>query len=193
MTKMKKTLAFVVLFLCVELQLWGQISPASAQLDSVNLVAEKSSSKIAKIMSTIDFYKTEYYLSRKIEDVKWNVLIITDLYSGNKHGCIRIDLKPTDNIFRTYYQYIDLDEIDICVQSLSKMIGTISESTPKIKTELLFKTSDIEFMARDEFEVWKLYIRPWHHYTEAKMNPRAISDIIKYMTQAKDLIESKIQ
>lgn len=105
---------------------------------------EKSDSKSISFMSSSgSFMKKEFYDITKIKGVEYQVLIMTDMLTNRKMGCLRLQTVYSSSYSSdTYIGTLDSDEIDACIQCLEKLKNEILPTQASVYTELEYKSRD---------------------------------------------------
>lgn len=151
---MKKVLLFATLLLI------GCVAVAQEQ--------EKSESKTVEFMQKDGtLLQRETYPMNSIKGLsaECEVLVIKDVVSGSKMGCLRIETSYYigSGNSSTYIGTLDFDEIDACIQSLEYIINSVLPSTPEVYTEYRYRT-------RDGLEVGVYWSsgKKWQAYVQTK-------------------------
>lgn len=84
--------------------------------------------------------RKDFYNLPKVGGLENNVLILTDIFTGTKIGCLRMVYYYND--FDYCDGYIDFEELDAAIKSLSYIKETILHTTPDVYTEFSFKSKD---------------------------------------------------
>ena len=104
---------------------------------------EKSQSKAVLFEQSIgSLIRKDFYDLPKVRGVENKVLILTDILTGKKIGCLRIETKPFSSSNTTYVGTLDFEELDAAIKSLSYIKETILPTTPDIYSEIEFKSKD---------------------------------------------------
>lgn len=157
---------------------------------------EKSESKTVEFMSSCGtLLKKEFYNLEKVKGIENQVLILTDLKTGEKVGCMRLTTEYGSGMNTTSYTgTLDFDELDACIQSLTYIREQLLPTTPETYTEALFKTRDkLEFGAFWSSDKWKAYVQT-KGYTTHSIEFMATYDLfilIKVMKEAQSIISEK--
>ena len=129
---------------------------------------EKSSSKTIEFLSRDgSFFKKEFInlptIGGSYNKVECQLLIITDMKSNEKRGCLRlITHYPTSSGNDDYIGTLDPDELDACVMCLEKIQTDIIPSQPEVYTEAEYKTRDgvtIGSYWNEKKKNWTIYVR----------------------------------
>ena len=92
---------------------------------------EKSQSKAVLFEQSIgSLIRKDFYNLPKIRGVETQVLILTDILTGTKIGCLRMETKYHSSYSSdTYVGTLDFEELDAAIKSLSYIKETISTCT----------------------------------------------------------------
>ena len=128
-----KKLFILLVFLC-------SVAVSNAQEKE----AEKSQSKAVLFEKSIgSLIRKDFYNLPKVSGVENNVLILTDILTGTKIGCLRMETKYHSSYSSdTYVGTLDFEELDAAIKSLSYIKETILHTTPDVYTEFSFKSKD---------------------------------------------------
>lgn len=151
---------------------------------------------------TIEFLKTdgsllikEFYALERIKGVECQVLVITNVVTKKKIGCLRLETKYIGSYSSdSYIGTLDSDELDACIQSLQYIKDTLLPSTPEVYTEVEYKTNDgVKFGAYYANNKWTAYVytKGYTSRSAAFINTENIDKFIAVMQQAKTLIAEK--
>lgn len=166
-----------------------------AQTQAKDEIPESKSKAVEFMTADGSFLVKEFYDLQKIKGVECQVLIMRNVVSGKKMGCLRLVTQYRSQYSSdSYIGTLDSDELDACIQSLEYIINTLLTSTPEVYTEAEYKTSDgVKFGAYFNKGKWTAYV-----YTKGYTNRSAeflgtdtINSFIAVMRQAKDIIAKK--
>lgn len=149
---------------------------------------------LAFMESSGTFVKKEFYPLSTISRVKYDVLILTNLLNNKKIGCLRMTITYSSSYSTDeYVGTLDFDEIDACVQCLSKLQNEILPTQASVYTELTYKSRDgVEVGAfySEKKQQWEAYIctKGYTMRSAEYFNSESIPEIIANMQQAKTLI-----
>ena len=145
--------------------------------------------------------RKDFYNLPKVGGLENNVLILTDIFTGTKIGCLRMTTKyhKYDDKYDTYAGYIDFEELDAAIKSLSYIKETILYTTPDVYTEFSFKSKDgvqLGTYFNEKTQKWVVFIwlRKWADFlVEVNAEPKCSSR--KYalhcdVTQLSKMIEN---
>ena len=141
--------------------------------------------------------RKDFYNLPKVSGVENNVLILTDILTGTKIGCLRMEYYDDYNDLRA--GYIDFEELDAAIKSLSYIKETILYTTPDVYTEFSFKSKDgvqLGTYFNEKTQKWVVFIwlRKWADFlVEVNAEPKCSSR--KYalhcdVTQLSKMIEN---
>lgn len=141
------------------------------------------------------FFIKEFYDLPKVKGVDCKVLIITNVVSGEKMGCLRLETQyrsqyGSDNYIGT----LDSDELDACIQSLEYIKNRLLISSPEVYTEAEYTTRDgVELGAYFIKSKWTAYVYTKSYTSRSAefLDAVTIDSFISVMQQAKSLIENK--
>lgn len=183
-----KKLLFLMLVLCFGLS-------SFAQEKAKDEIPESKSKAVEFLQADGTFLVKEFYDLQKIKGVECQVLIMHNVVSGSKMGCLRLETQyrsqyTSDNYIGT----LDADELDACIQSLQYIKDTLLPSSPEVYTEAEYKTNDgVKFGAYYSKGKWTAFV-----YTKGYTSRSAeflgvdnIDSFIAVMQQAKLLIAEK--
>ena len=162
---------------------------------------EKESESITlKFMeSSGSFLVKEFYDLGTIKGVACKVLIITDIVSNKKIGCMRIETSYRSSYNSTPDTYIgtlDADELDACISSLRYLKDKIIPQNAKTYTEAQYKSRDnVEIGAyfSDVKRKWTAYVQT-KSYTSRSMEffeAENLDALSLTMKKAKEMILEK--
>lgn len=141
--------------------------------------------------------RKDFYNLPKVGGLENNVLILTDIFTGTKIGCLRMEYYDDYNDLRA--GYIDFEELDAAIKSLSYIKETILYTTPDVYTEFSFKSKDgvqLGTYFNEKTQKWVVFIwlRKWADFlVEVNAEPKCSSR--KYalhcdVTQLSKMIEN---
>ena len=169
-------------------------------LTGVSLAQEKSdvpeskSKSVEFLNSNGTFLVKEFYDLQKIKGVECQVLIMTNVVSGKKMGCLRLETHYKSGYSDdSYIGTLDADELDACIQSLEYIKDTLLPSTPSVYTEAQYKTNDgVQFGAYYS-KKWTafVYTKSYTSRSAEFLGADNISSFIDVMKEAKRLIQEK--
>ena len=172
----------------------------NAQENAQEKETEKSQSKAVLFEKSIgSLIRKDFYNLPKVSDVENNVLILTDILTGTKIGCLRMETKPFSSSNETYVGTLDFEELDAAIKSLSYIKETILPTTPDVYTEIAFKSKDgvqLGTYFNEKTQKWVVFIwlRKWADFlVEVNAEPKCSSR--KYalhcdVTQLSKMIEN---
>ena len=185
---MKKVLSLLIIMLC-----FGFYS--FAQEKAKDDIPESKSKAIEFLKADGTFLVKEFYDLQKIKGVECQVLIMTNVVSGTKMGCLRLETQYRGQYSSdSYIGTLDSDELDACIKSLQYIKDTLLPSAPTVYTEAEYKTNDgVKFGAYYAKDKWTAFI-----YTKGYTSRSAeflgvdnLDSFITEMQQAKILIADK--
>ena len=151
---------------------------------------EKSKSKTVEFMvKEGSLMKKEYYELDKVKGIDvCRVLIVTDLISNEKKGCL---LLTTGLV---YTGVIDQDEIGACMRSIAYIKDNLLPKKPSMQTEVNYLTRDkVAIGANYEKRNWSAFIqtKPYTLESISYFSTQELKSLLNMMTQAQKLIEEK--
>lgn len=155
---------------------------------------EKSESKTVAFMQkdgTLLQRETYPLTNIKKFPAECEVLIIKDVVSGSKMGCMRIETSYYIGSGQSsnYIGTLDYDEIDACIQSLQYIMENVLPNPPAVYTEYRYRTRDgLEIgVYWSNGKQWQAYVQP-KHYSDRSMktfDPNMLPELISVMQEAK--------
>lgn len=137
--------------------------------------------------------KEEIFNVGKFNRVNYDVMIYTDLIKNEKVGSLRV---TTSDSRYLYYGYLDSDEIDATLKTLSYIKDNVLSTVPSTDTK-------IEYNSRDKVRIgvsaeangkWVVYIYA-HSYdkdTRTTFSSNDLAKMIDAITQAQTMITNKL-
>lgn len=137
--------------------------------------------------------KEEIFNVGKFNRVNYDVMIYTDLIKNEKVGSLRV---TTSDSRYLYYGYLDSDEIDAALKTLTYIKDNVLTTSPTTDTK-------IEYNSRDKVRIgvsaetngkWVVYIFA-HSYdkdTKTTFSSNDLQKMIEAMSQAQGMIADKI-
>lgn len=118
--------------------------------------------------------RNESYALPKVGSVEMNVQILTDIFTGTKIGCLRMETKfhYDDGVDQFFAGYIDFEELDAAIKSLSYIKETILHTTPDVYTEFSFKSKDgvqLGTYFNEKTQKWVVFIGATPYTSESKV------------------------
>lgn len=167
---------------------------------------EKSNSKAVEfLLKDGTFMKKEFYdlpqIGTGLSKIDCQVLIMTDMTTGFKMGCLRLTTFYNANGLSTatadqYIGTLDKDELDACIQCFELMQTDILPSKPEVYTETTYKTLDgVTLGSYYSNGKWVVFVRT-KDYTSRSMatvSTNNVPKLIDNLKQAKEMIASKVE
>ena len=156
---------------------------------------EKSQSKAVLFEQSIgSLIRKDFYDLPKVRGVENKVLILTDILTGKKIGCLRIETKPFSSSNETYVGKLDFDELDAAIKSLSYIKETILPTTPDVYSEIVFKSKDgvqlgTYFNEKTKKWVVFIYTKSYTSRSATYCDETELSEMIEIMKTAKNKIQ----
>ena len=154
---------------------------------------EKSQSKAVLFEQSIgSLIRKDFYNLPKIRGVETQVLILTDILTGKKIGCLRIEPKQysSPNGVGT----LDFEELDAAIKSLSYIKENILPTAPDVYSEIVFKSKDgvqlgTYFNEKTKKWVVFIYTNSYTSRSAAYCDETQLSKMIEIMKTAKSKIQ----
>ena len=155
---------------------------------------EKSNSKTLEFLSKDgSILKKEFYdlpeVGTSYNKTQNQVLIITNMKTNEKMGCLRIiTTYPSSSGNTDYIGTLDPDELDAAVLSMEKILNEILPTTPTTYTEVEYKTRDgveIGTFWKEKKSEWTIYIKT-KSYTSRSMSTYKSDELAKLIKNLKD-------
>ena len=185
---MKKYL--LLCFLCISVAL-----SSFAQAQEKDAIPESKSKAVEFLKADGTFIVKEFYDLQKIKGIECQVLIMTNVVTGAKIGCLRLETQYRSQYSSdSYIGTLDSDELDACIQSLRYIKDTLLPSTPEVYTEAEYKTNDgVKFGAYFSKNKWTafVYTKGYTSRSACFLDVENIDSFITVMEQAKALISEK--
>ena len=156
---------------------------------------EKSQSNAVLFEQSIgSLIRKDFYNLPKVRGVENQVLILTDILTGKKIGCLRIETKPFSSSNETYVGRLDFDELDAAIKSLSYIKETILPTTPDVYSEIVFKSKDgvqlgTYFNEKTKKWVVFIYTKSYTSRSATYCDETELSEMIEIMKTAKNKIQ----
>ena len=154
---------------------------------------EKSQSKAVLFEKSIgSLIRKDFYNLPKIRGVETQVLILTDILTGKKIGCLRIEPKQysSPNGVGT----LDFEELDAVIKSISYIKETILPTTPDVYSEIVFQSKDdvklgTYFNEKTKKWVVFIYTKSYTSRSATFCDETELSEMIEIMKTAKSKIQ----
>ena len=156
---------------------------------------EKSQSKAVLFEQSIgSLIRKDFYNLPKVSGVENNVLILTDILTGTKIGCLRMETKPFSSSNETYVGTLDFEELDAVIKSISYIKETILPTTPDVYSEIVFKSKDgvklgTYFNQKTRKWVVFIYTKSYTSRSAKYFDETELSEMIEIMKTAKSKIQ----
>lgn len=166
-----------------------------AQAQAKDEVPESKSKAVEFMTADGSFLVKEFYDLQKIKGVECQVLIMNNVVSGKKMGCLRLETQYRSQYSSdSYIGTLDSDELDACIQSLEYIKNTLLPSAPSVYTEAEYKTNDgVKFGAYCNKGKWTafVYTKGYTSRSAVFLDVENIDSFIAVMQQAKSMIAEK--
>lgn len=185
---MKKLFLFTVLFTIAALSFAQERETEKSASEAVRF--EKSVGSLIK--------KDFYNLVDAENDYKVDVLILTNVLSGAKVGCLRWENRyRADYMSSSYIPYIgtlDFDELDAAIQSLTYIRDTLLPTVPDNYTEVVFESKDGMMLGAyfdNNENKWTIFVRTKSYTQDSTKNFRNqfLPKMIEMLINAKSKIQ----
>lgn len=178
-----------------------------ALIASLAAVAQQQKSDESN-SKTLEFLKSEgsclvkeFYDLGSVKGVSCKVLIITNVVSNKKIGCMRLETSYFSSATRssdTYIGTLDADEIDACLKSLSYLKDNLFATNPLTYTEAEYKSRDkvtIGAFFSTEKNSWTAYVQTKSYTSRSSkfFDATNLEELSFLMQEAKKMIEEKIK
>ena len=156
---------------------------------------EKSQSKAVLFEESIgSLIKKDFYNLSKVRGVENQVLILTDILTGEKMGCLRMKLQQYSSSNEHCVGTLDFEELDAAIKSLSYIKENILPTTPDVYSEIVFKSKDgvqlgTYFNEKTKKWVVFIYTNSYTSRSAAYCDETELSEMIEIMKTAKSKIQ----
>lgn len=166
-----------------------------AQEKAKDEIPESKSKAIEFLKADGTFLLKEFYDLPKVKGVDNQVLVMTNIVTGAKVGCLRVETHYRSQYSNDdYIGTLDADELDACIKSLKYIKDTLLPSTPQVYTEAEYKTNDGvklgAYYARNKWTAF-IYTKGYTSRSAEFLGADNIDAFIDVMNQAKMLIQEK--
>lgn len=163
---------------------------------------KKSASKTVEFLSKDgSFYKKEFYdlpaVGSSYNKIDCQVLIITDLKSNEKRGCLRLTTYYSSSVTSdSYIGTLDPDELDACIMCFDKIVSEITVSPATTYTEVEYKTRDgvqLGTYWNDKKSEWRTYVQTKYYISRSmsSISNDNVASLVNNLKQAKQMIAEK--
>ncbi len=160
-----------------------------------NSISESKSKAVKFMTADGTFLIKEFYDLPQIKGVEFQMLIMTNVVSGKKMGCLRLTTNYCDGYSNeSYIGTLDYDELEACIQSLEYIKNVLLPSAPTVYSEAEYKTNDgVKFGAYYSENKWTafVYTKDYTSNSAEFLDADNIDSFIAVMQQAKNLIAEK--
>lgn len=141
--------------------------------------------------------RKDFYDLPHLKSVECNVLILTNVLTNEKTGCLRLTTyNETSYSNESHIGFIDYEELADCIKSLYYIKNDLLPSYPNVYTEVEYKTSDdVKIGAYFHNGIWVAYVytKGYNSDSAKYLNSEDIDDFIDILEQAYQLIEDLIK
>lgn len=178
------------------------LSLFAVAISSAQEQEKKSNSETVEFLSKDgSFYKKEFYdlpaVGASYNKVDCQVLIITDMKSNEKRGCLRLTTYYSSSVSNdSYIGTLDPDELDACIMCFEKILSEITVSPATTYTEVEYKTRDgvqLGTYWSEKKSDWRTYVQT-KSYSSRSMSTVSsdnVASLISNLKQAKQMIAEK--
>lgn len=160
---------------------------------------ESASTTLQFMKSSGSFLVKEFYDLAVITGVTCKVLIITDVLTNKKIGCMRLETEYRSSYSGspdTYVGTLDLDELDACISSLTYLKDNILSKDAETYTEAQYTSRDkVEIGAyfNETKKKWTAYVQTKSYTTRSMefFEAANLDALAAEMQKAKDMIFEK--
>ncbi|MEE0904217.1 MAG: hypothetical protein U0L68_07140 [Prevotellamassilia sp.] len=155
---------------------------------------EKSQSKAVLFEESIgSLIRKDFYNLPKVPGVENQVLILKDILTGEKMGCLRMKPKQYSSN-EPCVGTLDFEELDAAIKSLSYIKENILPTTPDVYSEIVFKSKDgvqlgTYFNEKTKKWVVFIYTNSYTSRSAAYCDEKELSKMIEIMKTAKSKIQ----
>ncbi len=146
------------------------------------------------------FVSKEFHNIGKVKGIDCQVLILSDLVSKDKIGCLRLETKYVSSYksIETYRGTLDFDEIGNCLKCLYYLKDNILMSMPNVDTEVDYKSRDgVRFGAyfNEKKRKWQafVYTKSYNVKSAEYIDSANIEELINFLETSQKVISEKTQ
>ena len=156
---------------------------------------EKSQSNAVLFEQSIgSLIRKDFYNLPKVRGVENQVLILTDILTGEKMGCLRMKPKQYSSSNEPCVGTLDFEELDAAIKSLSYIKENILPTTPDVYSEIVFKSKDgvklgTYFNQKTRKWVVFIYTKSYTSRSAKYFDETELSEMIEIMKTAKSKIQ----
>lgn len=158
---------------------------------------EKPQSKATLFEQSIgSLIRRDVYNLPKVGGAEIDVMILTDILTGTKIGCLRMVTKyhwPYSDDISTFVGYLDFEELDAAIKSLSYIKETILPTTPDVDTRFTFNFKDGGQLRIDFNEKTKKWVISIYTQKDIKSKTECDETQLSKMIENMKTAKSKIQ
>lgn len=170
----------------------------SVNAQATKAQAPESKSKTVEFLDKDgQFILKDFYDLSAIQGIKNQVLIITDILSNKKIGCLRITTSYYSSIGTDdYIGTLDSDELDACIKCLQYIKDNIVNTTSENYKEIGYTSRDnlqIGAYYNSKNSKWIVYVQTKGYTSRSlkSVDSDKIDNLIGVFTAAKNLIAEK--
>ncbi len=163
---------------------------------------KKSNSKTVEFLSKDgSFFKKEFYVLPSVggsyNKVDCQVLIITDLKTNEKRGCLRLTTYYSSSVSNdSYIGTLDPDELDACIMCFEKIMSEITVTPASTYTEVEYKTRDgvqLGTYWNDKKSEWRTYVQTKSYSSRSisSVSSENVASLVGNLKRAKQMIAEK--
>lgn len=160
---------------------------------------ESTSTTLQFMKASGSFLVKEFYDLATVKGVECKVLIITDVVSNKKIGCMRLETNYRSSYNSTpdtYVGTLDADELDACIRSLNYLKDNLLSTEKEAYTEAEYKSRDkvtIGAYYDVSKKTWTAYVQTKSSSTRSMkfFDTENLEALSAEMAKAKDMIREK--
>ena len=163
---------------------------------------KKSASKTVEFLSKDgSFFKKEFFdlpaIGSSYNKIDCQVLIITDMKSNEKRGCLRLTTYYSSSVSNdSYIGTLDPDELDACILCFEKIVSEITVTPAPTYTEVEYKTRDGVKLGTywdDKKSEWRTFVqtKSYSSRSMSSVSNNNVASLINNLKQAKQMIAEK--
>lgn len=156
---------------------------------STTVVAQdqEGSKSVAFMSKNGSLIQKEFHDVAKVKTMEFQVLILTNIVSSAKIGCLRAEASYGSD---SYIGTLDYDELDACIQSIDYIKDKLLPTEPTVYTEVEYRTSDGVSLGAYFSKKWTVYFRAKgrDYRSQIYLDAETLESLKTTMLTAKDKI-----